>query len=54
LKPDSVKQDTMDITQWGGNGATQFTLQNIIAMVIVVGVILLIRHFRSRKGGKGE
>ena len=49
-----AKHDIMDISKWGANGATQYTLQNIIGMAIVVGVVLLIYYFKSRKGGKGE
>lgn len=44
----------MDIAKWGGNGATQDTVQNIVAMAIVVGAILLIYYFKSRKSGKGD
>lgn len=39
------------MNKWGGNGATEYTGQNMLAMIFVVLVLLAVYYFYWRKKG---
>ncbi|MDX3884156.1 MULTISPECIES: hypothetical protein [Sphingomonadales] len=40
--------------RFGGNGSTQYTLQNLITMIVIFGILLLLYYFVWHKRGKDD